>query len=54
MAAANEKKKRSTVPVKPENSALADELRHRLKGKPTAAGFRAAGSAKQEHLSGTA
>ncbi len=39
MAAANEKKKRSTVPVKPENSALADELRHRLKGKPTAAGF---------------
>ena len=38
MAAANDKK-RSTKPVKPENSALADELRHRLKGKPTQAGF---------------
>ena len=39
MAAGNEKKQRSTRPVKPENSALADELRHRLKGKPTQAGF---------------
>lgn len=39
MAAGNEKKQRSTKPVKPENSALADELRHRLKGKPTRAGF---------------
>ena len=39
MASANEKKQRSTKPVKPENSALADELRHRLKGKPTQAGF---------------
>ncbi|MCR4775412.1 MAG: transglycosylase domain-containing protein [Saccharofermentans sp.] len=39
MAAGNEKKQRSTKPVRPENSALADELRHRLKGKPTAAGF---------------
>lgn len=39
MSSGSEKKKRSTVPVKPENSALADELRHRLKGKPTAAGF---------------
>lgn len=39
MTAANDKKQRTTKPVKPENSALADELRHRLKGKPTSAGF---------------
>lgn len=39
MAAGNDKRSRSTRPVKPENSALADELRHRLKGKPTQAGF---------------
>ena len=29
--------KRSTVPCAPENSALADELRSRLRGKPTRA-----------------
>ena len=30
---------RSSKPVKPENSALADELRRNLKGKPTKSGF---------------
>ena len=33
------KKQRSTKPVAPENSALADELRSQLKGKPTKCGF---------------
>ena len=33
------KKQRSTRPVAPENSALADELRSQLKGKPTKCGF---------------
>jgi penicillin-binding protein 1A len=33
------KKLRSTRPVAPENSALADELRSQLKGKPTKCGF---------------
>ena len=34
-----DKKQRSTRPVAPENSALADELRSQLKGKPTKCGF---------------
>lgn len=34
-----DKKQRSTKPVAPENSALADELRSQLKGKPTKCGF---------------
>ena len=34
-----DKKQRSTKPVAPENSALADELRGQLKGKPTKCGF---------------
>ena len=34
-----DKKQRSTKPVAPENSALADELRSQLKGKPTRCGF---------------
>ena len=33
------RKQRSTRPVAPENSALADELRSQLKGKPTKCGF---------------
>ena len=35
----NSRSQRSTAPVKPENSALADELRSQLKGKPTKSGF---------------
>ena len=35
----NRNAQRSTSPVNPENSALADELRRNLKGKPTTAGF---------------
>ncbi|MBP5654272.1 MAG: transglycosylase domain-containing protein [Clostridiales bacterium] len=35
----NKNMQRSTSPVNPENSALADELRRNLKGKPTTAGF---------------
>ena len=34
-----DRKQRSTRPVAPENSALADELRSQLKGKPTKCGF---------------
>ena len=33
------KRQRTTKPVAPENSALADELRRQLKGKPTKCGF---------------
>lgn len=36
-AAAAAQQKRSTIPCAPEDSALADELRSRLKGKPTRA-----------------
>ena len=38
-ALSNSRSQRSTAPVKPENSALADELRSQLKGKPTKSGF---------------
>ena len=36
---ATAKNQRSTIPVNPESSALADELRSQLKGKPTKSGF---------------
>ncbi len=39
MPQSNDKKQRTTRPVAPENSALADELRSQLKGKPTRTGF---------------
>ena len=39
MPESSNKKQRSTRPVAPENSALADELRSQLKGKPTKCGF---------------
>ena len=35
----SDRKQRTTRPVAPENSALADELRSQLKGKPTRTGF---------------
>ena len=39
MPESSNRKQRSTKPVAPENSALADELRSQLKGKPTKCGF---------------
>ncbi|MBQ1538062.1 MAG: transglycosylase domain-containing protein [Ruminococcus sp.] len=39
MPVSGDKKQRTTRPVAPENSALADELRSQLKGKPTKCGF---------------
>ena len=39
MPSSSDKKQRTTKPVAPENSALADELRSQLKGKPTRCGF---------------
>lgn len=39
MPQSSDKRQRSTRPVAPENSALADELRSQLKGKPTKCGF---------------
>ncbi len=39
MPSSGDKKQRTTKPVAPENSALADELRSQLKGKPTRCGF---------------
>ena len=39
MPQSSDRKQRTTRPVAPENSALADELRSQLKGKPTRTGF---------------
>ena len=39
LPSSSDKKQRTTKPVAPENSALADELRSQLKGKPTRCGF---------------
>ena len=39
LSESSNKRQRSTRPVAPENSALADELRSQLKGKPTKCGF---------------
>lgn len=39
MQSGSSREQRTSAPVKPENSALADELRRSLKGKPTKSGF---------------